>query len=74
MHHGKNQKKKKKNNARTFSKNSTVQTREYQNLQAKKRVKKALQQKKIKPELSNTLEKPLAAKSLVFLKTFHWID
>ena len=73
-HHAKNQKKLKKNNARTFSKDSTTQEN-IRIYRLKKRLRN-LYNKVIdfKPDLSNTLDKPLAVISLAFLKAFNWVD
>ena len=62
-----------KKNARTFSQNSTTQ----ENIRIsrlKKRLRNLCSEENFNPDLSNTLDKPLAAISLAFLKAFDWVD
>ena len=59
--------------ARTFSKNSTIQE-DIRFSRLKRRLRNLYNKETFKPDLSNTLDKPLAAISLVFLEAFDWVE
>ena len=62
-----------KKNPRTISINSTTQEN-IRIFRLKGRFRNLYNKQNFKPDLPDTLERPLAALSLAFLKAFDWVD